>query len=60
MGRQRQWIMARKNGIQMHLTYDEGKSVVSERFIRTLKNKIHKYMTLISKKCLYWWIGWYS
>ena len=45
--------MARKNGIQMHLTYDEGKSVVSERFIRTLKNKIHKYLTLISKKCLY-------
>ena len=39
--------MARKNGIQMHLTYDEGKYVVSERFIRTFKNKIHKYMTLI-------------
>ena len=42
MGRQRQWIMARKNGIQMHLTDDEGKSVVSERFIITLKNNINK------------------
>ena len=30
-------------------TYNEGKSVVAERFIRTLKNKICKYMTLISK-----------
>ena len=28
---------------------NEGKSVVAERFIRTLKTKIHKYMTLISK-----------
>ena len=28
---------------------DEGKSVVAERFIRTLKSKIYKYLTLISK-----------
>ena len=28
---------------------NEGKSVAAERFIRTLKTKIHKYMTLISK-----------
>ena len=28
---------------------NEGKSVVAERFIRTLKNKIQKYMTSISK-----------
>ena len=28
---------------------NEGKSVVAERFIRTLKNKIYKYMTSISK-----------
>ena len=27
----------------------EGNPVVAERFIRTLKNKIYKYMTLISK-----------
>ena len=33
----------------MYSTYSEGKSVVSERFIRTLKNKVFKYMTAISK-----------
>ena len=33
----------------MHSAHNEGKSVVAERFIRTLKNKIYKYMTLISK-----------
>ena len=35
--------------IVMHSTNNEGKSVVTERFIRTLKNKIYKYMTAISK-----------
>ena len=35
--------------IFMHSTHNEGKSVVTERFIRTLKNKIYKYMTSISK-----------
>ena len=29
--------------------HNEGKSVVAERFIRTLKNKIYQYMTSISK-----------
>ena len=29
----------------MYSTFNEGKSVVAERFIRTLKNKLHKYMT---------------
>ena len=33
----------------MYLTHNEGKSVVAERFIRTLKNKIFKHMTAISK-----------
>ena len=33
----------------MYSTYNEGKSVVAERFIRTLKNKIFKHMTAISK-----------
>ena len=33
----------------MYSTNNEGKSVVAERFIRTLKNKIYKYMTEISK-----------
>ena len=28
------------NNIEMYSTYNEGKSVVAERFIRTLKNKI--------------------
>ena len=33
----------------MYSIHNEGKSVVTERFIRTLKNKIYKYMTCISK-----------
>ena len=36
-----------KNGIEMYSTDNDGKPVVAERFIRTLKNKIYKYMTLI-------------
>ena len=37
------------NNIEMYSTHNEGKSIVAERFIRTLKNKIYKYMTSISK-----------
>ena len=33
----------------MYSTFNEEKSVVAERFIRTLKNKIFKHMTAISK-----------
>ena len=33
----------------MYSTHNEGKSVVAQRFIRTLKNKIYKYMASISK-----------
>ena len=33
----------------MYSTHSEGKSVVAERFIRNLKNKIYKYMTSVSK-----------
>ena len=33
----------------MYSTHNEGKFVVAERFIRTLKNKIYKDMTSISK-----------
>ena len=33
----------------MYSIHDEGKSVVAERFVRTLKTKIYKYMTLVSK-----------
>ena len=35
--------------MERYSTCDEGKSVVAERFIRTLKSKIYKYVTLISK-----------
>ena len=35
------------NDIAMYSTHNEGKSVVTERFIRTIKNKIYKYMTSI-------------
>ena len=38
-----------KNAVEMYSTHNEGKSVVVERFIRTLKNKIYKYMASISK-----------
>ena len=38
-----------KNDIEMYSTHNEGESVVAERFIRTIKNKIYKYMTSISK-----------
>ena len=33
----------------MYSTHNEGKSVVAQRFIRTLKSKIYKHLTLISK-----------
>ena len=37
------------NNIEMHSTHNEGKSIVAERFIRTLKNKIYKCTTSILK-----------
>ena len=37
----------------MYSTFNEGKSVVEERFIRTLKNEIYKHMTAISKIVYY-------
>ena len=36
------------NDIEMYSTKNKGKSVIPERFIRTLKTKIYKYMTSIS------------
>ena len=33
----------------MYSTHNEGKFVISEIFIRTLNNKIYKYMTSVSK-----------
>ena len=41
------WL--KDNDIEMYSTYNQGKSVVAERFIRTLKNKNYKYMTSISE-----------
>ena len=43
----KKWLQ--DNGINMYSTHNEGKSVTAERFIRTLKNKIYKHMTAISK-----------
>ena len=37
----------------MYSTYNEGKSVVAERFIRTLKNKLYKHMTATGKNIYY-------
>ena len=33
----------------MYSAHNEGKSIVAERFIRTLKSKIYKYMNSMSK-----------
>ena len=41
------------NDIIMYSTYNEGKSVVDERFIRTLKNKLYKHMTATGKNVYY-------
>ena len=43
----KKWL--RDNDVVMYSTHNEGKSVVAERFIKTLKGKIYKYMTSISK-----------
>ena len=37
------------SNIEMYSTYNEGKSVFAERFIRTLKEKIFKHMAAVSK-----------
>ena len=41
------------NDIIMYSTYNESKSVVAERFIRTLKSKLYKHMTAIGKNVYY-------
>ena len=43
----KKWLQ--DNDIIMYSANNEGRSVVAERFIRTLKGKIYKYMTSISK-----------
>ena len=37
------------NDTEMYSTHNVGKSVVAERFIRTFKNKIYKYINSVSK-----------
>ena len=41
------------NDINMYSTYNEGKSVLAESFIRTLKNKLYKHMTATGKNVYY-------
>ena len=43
----KKWLQ--DNDIIIYSTHNEGKSVVAERFIGMLKNKIYKHMTSISK-----------
>ena len=43
----KKWL--KDNNIEMYSTNNEEKSAVAERFIRTLKNKIYKHITTISK-----------
>ena len=43
----KKWL--KDNDIEMYSIHNEGKSVVAERFVTTLKTKIYKYMTSLSK-----------
>ena len=43
----KKWL--KDNNMEMHSIHNKGKSVFAERFIRTLKTKIYKYMTSVSK-----------
>ena len=43
----KKWL--KDNDIDMYSTHNKGKSVVAERFIKTLKTKIYKCMTSISQ-----------
>ena len=44
----KKWL--KDNDIKMYSTHNAGISVVVERFIRTLKNKIYKHMTTVPKR----------
>ena len=45
-------LLKNVNDIVMYSTNNEGKYVIAERFIRTLKNKIYKYMNQCQKMCI--------
>ena len=57
MGRSGLWVLYNRsmkpwlhdNDIEIYSTHNEGKSVVAERIVRTLKSKIYKYITVASK-----------
>ena len=42
-------IWLKDNDIEMYLIHNDGKWVSAERFIRTLKTRIYKYTTSVSK-----------
>ena len=47
----KKWL--KDNDIEMYSTHNKGKSVVAERFIRTLKNKTSEHMTAVSKNVFF-------
>ena len=47
----KKWL--KDNDISMYSTYNEGKSVVAERYIKTLKNILYKHMAAVSKNVYY-------
>ena len=47
----KKWLSS--NDIIMYSTFNEDKSVVAERFIRTLKNKLYEHMTATGKNVYY-------
>ena len=47
----KRWLS--RNNIIMYSTYNKGKSVVAERFIRPLKNKLYKHMKATGKNVYY-------
>ena len=45
-------IWLEKNDIKIYSTHNEENPVFTERFIRTLKNKIYECMNSLSKMCI--------
>ena len=43
-----------KKCIEIYSADNEGKSVIAERLIRTLKTKIYKYINSVSKNVYIW------
>ena len=46
-------LFFQNSNIETYSMHNEGKSVVAERCIRTLKNEFYKYMISISKMCIF-------